>query len=441
MNYLNEKGFWHRIVRKCLFLGILMIVGGACDRYVGPATQSLIKLHYVLQGDQQVGLVGEYLDNKVGLQLMDQLHQEHGNYPMELEVLTGGGQLDDQRLFSNAEGQVFTGWKLGDTPGKQMARLHLFSRQGELLNQVDLTAYALKKQEWSEVDFEPHNDFEDVIFDVENQLTLAVAGCKLYKQGAQPYHWSQVYVEGTGCNVSSLEIDSQGNIYRVGWRGPLFRSSDQGESWQELTHPYGADGAFDFHVSENDYLWAFSWQRGIKHSVDGGQTWIEDYEGMDPMQELVDVCSLADGTIFLLTQVELNYTLHRSTNGGTVWEVIEQSPLLQRLYLTEENELIKLMRDQGYNAFYVYKSADAGLNWQRVFQDSGHTNYRENQIFVKVGEYYYMAVVVGGVYRTHDFMDFEKVSALDIRQLFADHRGNLLGMGGWYHDKAYYYLQ
>lgn len=442
MKYFGKNVECTMQVTRIAIILLVVFFAASCDKYTGPDTESIENVAFQEFGNFQVGIAGEYLDSPIGINVNDNIDYQNKGYRTELSVMLGGGMITTGQLLTDANGSAFTSWQLGNSNGKQEIEYDLYNPEDKLIGTSSFFAYALKPGVWSEVDFSPHNDFSAMISDPEAGVTFAISGCNFFKQGESPYTWNYWATEEQSyqyCNGRDVVINSNGTIFRVEWNGNLFRSSDHGESWEQVASPYEGDSSYYLFNTKNNYLW--TWKNQIKHSTDGGTTWVSNYDGLNESQELVDVYSLSDGTIFLLTQFNLNYTLYKSTNGGTVWEELENSDWLQRIFVTDDDELIKLTRNTDYSSFNLLKSTDKGVSWNDVFHGAGSTNYRENQIFLKNGDYYYLAIVNGGVFRTREFEDFEKISDLDIRELFADHNGNMVGMGGFYHDKAYYFLK
>jgi hypothetical protein len=125
----------------------------------------------------------------------------------------------------------------------------------------------------------------------------------------------------TGTQFTSLLVTSGGNIYAgTGGKG-IFRSSDNGLSWQPMNGGLGAPWISGLAFGPNGNIYAAIQGGGITRSIDGGVTW-KSVLSLGKNTEAYTVSATSDGEIFASAAVccpVLSVGVFRSQDGGNTW--------------------------------------------------------------------------------------------------------------------------
>lgn len=136
-----------------------------------------------------------------------------------------------------------------------------------------------------------------------------------------------------GLVLADFETHPNGDLYAV--TSPdislqnkgLWRSHDQGETWEELTNmPILPDFRFDFHIDQHGFLYQFGYAdhtMKLAISTDEGEQWVSKVIPDNFVWEEMAVNSL--GQIFLLS-FDYPYKIITSADQGDSWYYLPQIP-------------------------------------------------------------------------------------------------------------------
>lgn len=159
----------------------------------------------------------------------------------------------------------------------------------------------------------------------------------------------------------------------------LFRSTDDGETWQKISTPNFAGGIASLHVGDHDYLLASVARYGPTYSVwesrDGGKTWQEN-----PLNALYEQYKRnfqqLEGKIWGNT----THQLFKGNLDGTGWEEVYRVPDSISIYSYFAYNNIILVSASGYE---IHRSTNNGLTWHRMPSGGFHNWFqRHNNIIV-----------------------------------------------------------
>lgn len=212
-----------------------------------------------------------------------------------------------------------------------------------------------------------HPDRPDVFF-------LGTADGQIFTSRDAGDHWTKL---APGLNRRDVVIDNLAfdpwdplTVYAATWelkssQGWLFRSRNQGETWEEI--PLGryssAIRAIAIAPSDSQVI-ALGISEGVILSVDGGQTWDRITRGY---RSLYDVESLSfdpqDSNTLYVGTWHLGW---KTTDHGKSWKAIHEGMMF-------DSDMFSLLVDpQKPEVLYssactgVYKSINAGLNWTKL---------------------------------------------------------------------------
>lgn len=170
------------------------------------------------------------------------------------------------------------------------------------------------------------NNDGDIFVGTGNATTIG----GIYRSTDNAQSWEFVYNLGD-FSILSMDISPQGDVFagsNKGWNEKLLKSSDNGDTWQEIILP-------DYSVAENvikilavstDTIYVSTVNNNalLLRTYDGGQTWDSLVGGNShPGEYISDILIVDDGTIFVsykgwyLNQGGVFY----SEDDGETWEL------------------------------------------------------------------------------------------------------------------------
>ena len=182
---------------------------------------------------------------------------------------------------------------------------------------------------------------------------------------------NNLYV-GTGSNIltskqSESEIENSGGVVRVGSLSPskVFRSTDLGASWINITPTYGSRSLRTpvgiRLLAAGETLLALGFNKF--RSKDGGQTWTDiGFDGGFLTLSSFSVVAANENTFYNVG----SFGIHRTTDGGKSWK-----PFMDGIVGTGILDMI-VLNDELYahTDNSIARSADGGESWQPIPMDS-----------------------------------------------------------------------
>jgi photosystem II stability/assembly factor-like uncharacterized protein len=227
-------------------------------------------------------------------------------------------------------------------------------------------------ESWAKVDFPPIKVYGLAINQASSNIVYA-AGVwngrgKIYKSEDSSSTWKEVYTEpANGSVVVSLaESQFDGKVLYSGTsEGMIFKSTNGGETWSNLTKADGAVTEIAFDAKNGDVAYFVVTGRGILRTKDGGKTFDNidknmQGKGFSLSQRAYSVAtdSLQGGILY----VGLEQGVIKSTDFGDNWTMLNtlsQKFAVQAIAINPKNsnEII-------YSAAQAtYKSVDGGNQW------------------------------------------------------------------------------
>lgn len=183
---------------------------------------------------------------------------------------------------------------------------------------------------------------------------------------AQPAPFWQPAGGPPGAGVRALVIDEQRGYLFAGLRNGVFRSPDNGDSWEQTT--LAAIPIHALTLGPDGTLWAGTERAGLYRSSDDGLTWAPS--GLDTLT----VTALAAGTGGLFAGTA-QAGLWRSTDEGQSWTSANEGLdglNIGTLMVGDTGDLFVGLGGAcfGCGGGDLFKSTDAGATWSRLWTTS-----------------------------------------------------------------------
>ncbi len=337
------------------------------------------------------------------------------------DVAGGGGTVSERKVQTDSEGKAKVTWQLGDETFEQLLRVSICNKSGLHMKDEYLKAYSFMDNIWMEIRGDVDGTMNDLVTDTVNDITYMLSSNNIYRQGSRYFLWEKVN-DDLIKPAQTIDIDGEGIIYVTTYYGDVIKSNDHGYSWIRCTKPYTSSGSISFHVSKDNYLWAFRSISTSRLSRDGGDTWVD----VDiPMSQsgYASVFRLKDGT--LIYHGGVTQSLHRSYDDGETWETILLPGYFMSLYINDNDEFYFTKTDNG--GLTIYKSKDMGNSFLEIHHVYPASGAAIDGNFKKWNDYYYVVVPGYGILKTSDFEHYTDYWVQQsVYDLFIDHNEVLL---------------
>jgi len=196
----------------------------------------------------------------------------------------------------------------------------------------------------------------------------------VYKSIDGAANWFPVNHGLPGNNVTALAIDptDPATVY-AGTTG-VFKSIDGGANWVDASngipdidqvHALAIDPSSPSTVYAGTSDGAQGLNGGVYKSTDGGLNWVPSRAGM-PIDAGITALAMdpKDPSTLYASPVDADFStvgIYKTTNGGALWEAVNQSFIVQTLAIDPLNETTIYAGTIGWG---VIKSVDAGQRWK-----------------------------------------------------------------------------
>ena len=190
------------------------------------------------------------------------------------------------------------------------------------------------------------------------------------------------------------EADKKGTVWSACGNGVL-RSTDGGKHWS-ITTGWEVTEVLKVDIDPANASTVYAATAyGIFKTTDGGKHWKEKRIGLSlPFTSDVVVDRAASVRVFAATEEGM----YLSTNGGETWSPAGLSGLGIRTIVQDPANAAVLWAGTQENG--VFRSRDAGANWDAMNTGLGHRTVYAIAVDPKRSEVVYLGTHGGGVYRT-----------------------------------------
>ncbi|MBR9920451.1 MAG: T9SS type A sorting domain-containing protein [Bacteroidetes bacterium] len=207
-------------------------------------------------------------------------------------------------------------------------------------------------QNWTDIFAAEKANLENVAMLNEEVGFAGGAGYNILKTEMGGESWAAAGNQGP--LISDIEADANGTLYYSRGYSGLFRSQDEGQSWEQVLD--GVSFVRNVGISPNGVVYASTAiaESCIHRSEDQGETWIAFETPNEVSARGFSFASNEKGFAWEDDQ------LLQTTDGGTSWELVESpgSSSISDVFFLDENTGWLYQQGGG-----IYKTLDGGMNW------------------------------------------------------------------------------
>jgi len=173
-------------------------------------------------------------------------------------------------------------------------------------------------------------------------------------------------------NPVSGGIDNDGNIILVDVPTGIYRSKDEGESWEKINNSPLNLGSCKFYRSPDGYFYILTNSGSLYQSMDNGITWGLTKSLIDKFK-ITTFLSGSDGCLYACSDA-----LFKSADKGTSWVQVRNNAtpiIIDRLKVDSQGNIFASL-PSGF-----YRSKDFGNTWEQVYNYITERNRINHFIF------------------------------------------------------------
>ena len=242
---------------------------------------------------------------------------------------------------------------------------------------------------------------------------------------------------------NTVYVATMGNLFANNGQRGVFKSTDAGSSWNKILTVSDSTGVIDLamHPDDPNTIYAAAWERirrpqyrkyagstsGIFKSTDGGNSWTELTNGLpsDPLDKGrigITIAPSNSNILYAAYAGEDGFIsgAFRSNDAGNNWSPISTFDIDDVPFMWWFGKIIVHPTDEDkvhYLSLNTFKSSDAGNNWETIFQGQ-HVD--QHALFIHPADpNFYVSGNDGGVYISQDEgVNYSFVNSLPITQFY-----------------------
>lgn len=229
----------------------------------------------------------------------------------------------------------------------------------------------------------------------DEQIVFAARG-EVFRSTDQGETWTQVTSGFTDTWCVAINPQSPSNIFAGTKTLGLYRSTDSGDTWFFSGEGMAGVSVRDVAMDPLDpqHMFAANAGAGVYESLDGGASWNLVLQG-EPSSLFVSV-AVAPGGERVYAGPNNYRHLHRSTDGGDTWEIVLSDVVANDIVVSEDEPLAVAIGGD-YNTG-AWASLDGGDTWFQLLGYEG-TFYVNELAVPPMGEGFLYAATKSGVQR------------------------------------------
>jgi photosystem II stability/assembly factor-like uncharacterized protein len=202
----------------------------------------------------------------------------------------------------------------------------------------------------------------NALFVFNDNLMYGSDSFSLLKSQNKGITWTQTSLN---TSITSIAINSNHHLFAASDINGLYRSTNSGSNWEQLSGGLTSDRFSSIIVHPNGYIFAGSLNLGygVARSTNNGTNWTQVSNGLpqDPQSYLyvTDLTIASDNSLILTTAFN---GIFRSTDYGNNW-INVLSGSFTSISSTNGNKLYASYKEENNLKGWIYRSDDNGLNW------------------------------------------------------------------------------
>jgi len=229
-----------------------------------------------------------------------------------------------------------------------------------------LCNFAYAEDKWVPVNTDDfHDSYENIIF-LDSLNGYLQGFSAIYKTTDGGAKWRSIYQPvGEYTFITSFVIVSEGVGYLSTNDMKLFKTTDFGENWSQITYP-STNNIQTIFALDKDQIWLLTFGPQIFSSTDGGTNWTKSDNTFNSKLYPNNLYFLNNNKGFILfdnRQITSEGNFFQTTDGGINWnsKQLPTDSVLSSIFFI--NNKIGWM---GGNSGTLLKTTDAGDSWQHL---------------------------------------------------------------------------
>ncbi len=270
--------------------------------------------------------------------------------------------LDNQALIKITPSSYDTIYSSSDRPWTVAV-----SASGKIFLGTDYGLYSSTDEGSTWMDIEDPgmniNYSSDIIFK-NDTIIFYSEGNKIFRSYDDGQNWTLINYSFQQGPVNSIYLDDEGDLYAGGGFAELYKSTDNGGSWETLT----SDNEFTALCKDSSYFYGGT-NQGIFRSTDGGYTWYGYSYGLFH-NSLTSIISYRRN-IFACTYGGGAYLLNGNNNQWEFRSTGMDAAWISALIIDSENNVFagtygRGIQRQTNNNLFNWQSANSGVNSSEI---------------------------------------------------------------------------
>lgn len=236
---------------------------------------------------------------------------------------------------------------------------------------------------------------ECLLIKSNGHIFAGTTGDYIYRSTDNGETWQQRTNGLTDNDPRCFSINSTGVIFTGTWGGGIYRSSNDGDTWEGISSGLKNRVVWALAFNSNDHIFAGT-NMGIHKSIDNGDSWTQL---TNEMTETSVYRLIIDKNDYIYAGTY--YGVYRSTDNGETWEKKNKGLAYTNVeaFALNSDGNIFLGVTPGLNADgSVYRSTDQGENWVEI--KSGLTNTKISSFAIDADDIIFVGTNGGGIFKS-----------------------------------------
>lgn len=175
--------------------------------------------------------------------------------------------------------------------------------------------------------------------------------------------WTNIQVgpENIGYSIGQISYDSKGNLFAYTTQGVLYRSIDDGDTWQSISSSFAPEHITTFSIDSKDRIIVGN-HADLMVSTDAGNSW--DTASSPFNFGFPDHMGVTSNDEIFVSQYDKGIT--HSIDGGVSWNKLTNFPFPSvRSIMISRGNIYVIADSMNFGITGVFRSSDNGASWTR----------------------------------------------------------------------------